>query len=48
MHRPLHLVAVEVVGTAQDDGGGGAFLGALDQDQLVVANSALGNLGSLA
>lgn len=47
MHRPLHLVTVEVVGTAEDDGGSGALLRSTDKNQLVVANAALCNLSSV-
>merc|ERR1712071_27425 len=38
VNAPLHLVAVHVAGTTEDDGSSSACLGALDQDQLVVAD----------
>jgi len=46
--RPLHFVAVEVARAAEDDGGCGANLGLLDEDQLVVADTRLANFQGVA
>ena len=45
--RSLHLVAVEVVGAAEDDGGCGAGLGLLDEQEFVVADAGLTNFQSV-
>ena len=42
----LHFVAVEIVGSTEDDGAGCARLGPLDHDQLVVADTLLAHLHS--
>ena len=48
MHGPFHLVEVEVVGAAEDDGARGPGLRPLHEDQLVVRDPLLGHLGRLA
>ena len=48
MDRALHLVAVKVIGSSQDDGAGGPGLGALHQDELIITDSLLGNLSSFS
>ena len=40
----FHFVAVEIVGSTEDDRAGCARLGALDHDQLVVADTLLAHL----
>ena len=44
MNGAFHFVAVEIVGSTEDDGAGCARLGALDHDQLVVADALLAHL----
>ena len=48
MYAPLHLVSVHVARAAQDDVRGCARLGALHQDELVIADPDLADLLGLA